>query len=61
MMREMLMEDLLSYNVSEIDLFYEDGQVVKLPPRGMEKKLSLKDGPSAGSELIIITRLDWIR
>ena len=36
MMREMSMEDLLSYDVSEIDLFYEDGQAVKLPPKGME-------------------------
>ena len=37
MMREMSMEDLLSYDVSEIDLFYEDGQAVKLPPKGIEK------------------------
>ena len=37
MMREMSMEDLLSYDVNEIDLFYEDGQAVKLPPKAIEK------------------------
>ena len=38
MMREMSMEDLLSYDVSEIDLSCEDGQTVKLSPKGMEKE-----------------------
>ena len=40
MMREISIEDLLSYDASEIDLLYEDGQAVKLPPKGMEKEFT---------------------
>ena len=32
------MEDLFSYDVSEVDLLYEDGQAVELPPKGIERE-----------------------
>lgn len=53
MMREM--EELLPYDVSEMDLFCEDEQAVKLPShqKGWKKSLSIKDGPSVGREMIM--------
>ena len=38
MMKEMSMEELLSCDVSEIDLFCKNGQEVKIPSKGMEKE-----------------------
>ena len=37
-MKEMSMEELLSCDVSEIDLFCKNGQEVKIPSKGMEKE-----------------------
>ena len=49
------MEELLPYDVSEMDLFCEDEQAVKLPShqKGWKKSLSIKDGPSVGREMIM--------
>ena len=38
MMREMSMEDLLLYDIREVDLFYENGEAIDLPERNMERE-----------------------